>query len=228
MTPRAGSARTAGAAATAPAGRTARAARTGLGALLLTAGTLAAIPVAPAAAAGCTADSGVRVVVDAGALGGVRTGCAAGDPANGRSALQGAGFSVTDVPRQPGFICSIDARPDPCNGAPADAYWSYWYAPAGGSWTYSSRGSSNRDPAPGTVEGWAFGAGGAPGIAPPRADPPPAPPPPPPPPPPPVAAPAAPPPAASSAPPAPRPTTRSSASAAPGRSSPGGTGAPVT
>lgn len=111
---------------------------------------------------------GVQVVVDATALGGgLTTRCAAGDPATGLEALREAGHSYAFVPRQPGLVCTIDARPDPCNGAPQDAYWSYWHAPAGGAWTYSNRGAGNRDPEPGTVEGWAFGAGDPPGRPPP-------------------------------------------------------------
>ncbi|MBW3658467.1 MAG: hypothetical protein KY457_07500 [Actinobacteria bacterium] len=121
---------------------------------------------------------GVGVVVDATALGGsVTSRCAPGDPSSGLEALQGAGHSYTFVPRQPGLVCTIDARPDPCNGAPQDAYWSYWHAPAGGEWTYSTRGAGNRDPEPGTVEGWAFGAGDPPRQPPPAAEPEPDPPP---------------------------------------------------
>ncbi|HYT10440.1 MAG TPA: hypothetical protein VEL73_07235, partial [Mycobacteriales bacterium] len=100
------------------------------------------------------------------------------DPGSGLVALGGAGFSYSFVPRQPGFVCQIASLPDPCNGAPATAYWSYWHARRGGSWTYSSSGAGSYDPAPGSVEGWAFGSGAQPGIAPPAA---PAPPPPPPP-----------------------------------------------
>lgn len=147
-----------------------------------------------AVAAAC---SGVTVVVDFGSLGGARTGCFAGDPASGLAALSGAGFSYAFVPRQPGLVCQIQSAPDPCNGAPTHAYWSYWYAQPGGSWVYSSTGAAVRDPAPGGVEGWAFGAGAAPGLAPPAAAPPPAPPAPPPPPPPPPVPPAGQPPASS-------------------------------
>lgn len=120
---------------------------------------------------------GVWVVVDARAAGGsLTTRCAPGDPSSGLAALESAGFSYAFVPRIPGFVCTIDGRPDPCNGAPAEAYWSYWHSPAGGSWTYSSAGAGNRDPAPGSVEGWRFGDGSAPpGIAPPANAPPPAP-----------------------------------------------------
>lgn len=120
----------------------------------------------PAArAAGC---SGVTIVVDFSALGGgVDTGCAAGDPSNGFAALQAAGFGYAFVPRQPGFICQINSAPNPCNGAPPDAYWSYWHGQPGGSWSYSGSGAGSHDPTPGSVEGWAFGAGGAPSMAPP-------------------------------------------------------------
>jgi hypothetical protein len=118
----------------------------------------------------------VTVVVDFGALGGgVQTGCAAGDPGSGLAALSAAGHGYTFVPRQPGLVCQIDARPNPCNGAPTSAYWSYWHASRGGSWSFSTLGAGGYDPGPGTVEGWAFGAGRRPAIAPPAA---PAPPPP--------------------------------------------------
>ncbi|MGF1426591.1 flagellar hook-length control protein FliK [Kitasatospora sp. LaBMicrA B282] len=124
-------------------------------------GTAAAAPAAHADPS-C---SGVTVVVDFTALGGgVQTGCAQGSPANGLAALTGAGFSYGFVPRFPGFICAINTQPDPCNGAPATAYWSYWHATPGGSWTYSDLGAASYTPAPGTDEGWSFGAGTAPGI----------------------------------------------------------------
>ena len=122
----------------------------------------------PAYAAACQGTSGVTVVVDFTALGGsVQTGCATGDPASGLAALTGAGFSYAFVPRFPGFICRINLLPNPCNGAPATAYWSYWHAAHGGTWSYSTSGAAGYDPAPGSVEGWAFGSGTAPGITPP-------------------------------------------------------------
>lgn len=131
----------------------------------------------PPARAEC---SGVTVVVDFGSAGGgTATGCASGDPGTGLAALQAAGFGYGFVPRQPGFICQINNAPNPCNGAPPNAYWSYWHGQPGESWSYSSGGAASHDPAPGTVEGWAFGAGSAPSIAPPArpAPNPPAPPP---------------------------------------------------
>lgn len=119
---------------------------------------------------------GVWVVTDPGPLGGSATlNCAPGDPSSGIGALRAAGHTAAYLPTVPGFVCTIDARPDPCNGAPPHAYWSYWWAPAGGSWTYAVVGAGQRDPAPGEVEGWVFGDGSAPpAVAPPAA---PAPPP---------------------------------------------------
>ncbi len=141
--------------------------------VLASTGLLASPAAPPAEAATC---DGVWVVVDARAAGGsISTRCAEGDPANGLVALREAGHTITDVPGNPGMVCTIDRRPDPCNRAPSDAYWSYWHAPAGGSWTYSNLGAGNRNPAPGTVDGWRFGDGSAPpGTPPPANAPPPA------------------------------------------------------
>ena len=95
----------------------------------------------------------------------VRTGCAGGDPGSGLAALSAAGFDYSFVPRQPGLVCRIDDVPARCNGAPADAYWSYWHADPGGRWVYSSVGAGSFDPKPGSAEGWAFGAGTPPPTA---------------------------------------------------------------
>ncbi|MEV0392077.1 hypothetical protein [Polymorphospora rubra] len=143
--------------------------------LVLTAGLTIAEPAPRAAyAAACTGTTGVTVVVDFTALGGsIEVRCAPGDPATGLAALQGAGFAVTGTARWGlAFICRLDGLPtaatEPCvNTPPASAYWSYWHAPAGGSWSYSTLGATSYNPAPGTVEGWSFGSGAAPGISPP-------------------------------------------------------------
>jgi hypothetical protein len=152
---------------------------------VLAAGLVVAVPASPASAAACPApDTGVTVIIDfTGLGGGTAIRCAPGDPASGLAALQGAGFEPSYLLSQPGFVCKIDGLPaDACSRPPPlDAYWSYWYADRGGSWTYSSLGAASRDPAPGTVEGWAFGAGGQPGPAPPPPATPPEPPPEPPP-----------------------------------------------
>lgn len=168
----------------------------------------------PAEAAACSGSSGVTVVVDFGALGGLQVGCAPGDPSTGLAALHAAGFStVGTVHDGPGFVCRISGLPGPdreaCNRTPpASAYWAYWHASRGGSWSYSSLGALSYNPAPGTVEGWAFGSGARPGIAPPAAPAPPAPPKP-------TTKPPAKPSTRPPAPPAPPPTTRSSAPGAP-------------
>ncbi len=152
----------------------------GLAALALLTGPVILSP-APAYAATCSSTrSGVTVVVDFGSLGGgVSIACAGGDPASGYAALTGAGFTPTGT-RDPGFVCRINGKPSAAQDAcvvtpPTTAYWSYWHASPGGSWVYSSVGAMGYDPAPGSVEGWAFGAGSPPSITAPR---PPAPPPP--------------------------------------------------
>ena len=124
---------------------------------------------APAEAAACSTTSGVTVVVTFPG-GRTSTRCAPGDPGSGFAALSGAGFAVTPVQRFPGALCRIDGTPasDPCvNMPPTSAYWSYWHASRGGSWSYSTLGAGSHDPAPGSVEGWSFGSGGAPAVAPP-------------------------------------------------------------
>ncbi|WBB80390.1 hypothetical protein O7606_03140 [Micromonospora sp. WMMD882] len=152
---------------------TVRARLAGLLAAVVAAVTLTAVePTPPAAqAAACTGATGVTVVVDFAALGGgVQVACAPGDPATGLAALQTAGFTVTGTSRWGlAFVCRINGKPtaatDPCvNTPPVTAYWSYWHAPAGGAWSYSSSGAGSYNPAPGSVEGWAFGAGAPPSV----------------------------------------------------------------
>lgn len=132
-------------------------------------------------AAACSGSSGVTVVVDYGSLGGIQVGCAAGDPGSGLSALHSAGFGTTGTQKDgPAFVCRINGAPasDPCVlTPPSNAYWAYWHASRGGSWSYSTLGAAGYDPRAGSVEGWSYGAGGRPGIAPPAAaaPPPPAP-----------------------------------------------------
>ncbi|MEW2378605.1 hypothetical protein AB0883_21250 [Micromonospora sp. NPDC047812] len=153
---------------------TVRARLAGLLAAAVATVALTAVEPAPRAAhaAACTGTSGVTVVVDFAALGGgVQVACAPGDPATGVAALQGAGFTVTGTQRWGlAFVCRINGKPtvatDPCvNTPPATAYWSYWHASSGGAWSYSTSGASSYNPAPGTVEGWSFGAGAPPSIA---------------------------------------------------------------
>ncbi len=142
-------------------------------ALVLAAAGLVLVDARPAHAAACSGSSGVTVIVDFTAFGGsVSTQCALGDPATGLAALTGAGFTLTGTRRWGlAFVCRINGLPtrpaDPCvNTPPATAYWSYWHGTPGGSWSSSSSGASSYNPAPGTVEGWAFGAGSAPTAGP--------------------------------------------------------------
>lgn len=103
---------------------------------------------------------GVTVVVDFSDIGGqVETGCAAGDPASGREALESAGFAPTND--DSGLICAIDAQPaDPC-GAFEGSYWAYWQV-SDGAWLASQVGADDADPAPGDVEGWRYNDGSVP------------------------------------------------------------------
>lgn len=124
----------------------------------------------PARAEVCSGTSGVTVIVQF-PDGHIESGCAPGDPATGIQALTRAGFRPTPVPGQQGAtVCQINDQPaagEQCWQPPN--YWAYFYAQRGGSWTYSDYGAGNRDPKPGTVEGWKFGGSRAnpPSTAPP-------------------------------------------------------------
>ncbi len=128
------------------------------------AGLLTVSPSATAAPADAC-DDGVTVVVDFTDLGGeVEVGCADGDPATGREALESAGFTPTDS--MPGMICAIDANPDPCPEEFDGSYWAYWTTD-GGEWVAHTAGADGTDPAPGDVEGWRYNDGATgPGISP--------------------------------------------------------------
>jgi hypothetical protein len=134
--------------------------------LLLAMGVAGLAAADTSTAAACPSSSGVTVVVDYGSLGGTSVGCAT-SPGTGIEVLRAAGHSVEYVPRQQGLVCTIDRRPDPCNGAPTTAYWSYWHAEPGGTWSYSTQGAVTYGAKSGTVEGWAFGAGKPPAMRPP-------------------------------------------------------------
>lgn len=135
---------------------------------------------APAQAAGyngyCKTSSGVTVVVDFRGLGGgVAIRCApARSGATGLDALHAAGIPVTGSTGMYGdsVVCTLYGKPKRVcpRMPPADAYWSYWHASNGGSWTYSSDGLKSRTVIPGGFEGWSFaqGANVAPGAAPSR------------------------------------------------------------
>lgn len=121
------------------------------------------------APAAVTAEKCVGVVVDSRLLGGgVRTGCAKGDPGSGLEALAAAGFGYAFAPRQPGLVCQIDAAPA-CDRTTTTTYWSYWYRAKGSdTWVYAAEGAGSHDPEPGSTEAWVWQEGGRrqpPGVA---------------------------------------------------------------
>jgi hypothetical protein len=169
---------------TSPARRSAWRLVVALSTLALAPASLLGAPPAGAATTGACPDaSGVTVVVDFHELGGgIVVRCAGSSVRSGAEALAQAGFTVTEPLRTPGFVCRIEGKPGADREAcvdtpPTSAYWSYWRADRGGSWTYSSQGASATRPA--QVEGWSFAldrsatAVPPPGIAPPPLPPPP-------------------------------------------------------
>jgi len=129
---------------------------------------------APAGASACSGATGVTVVVDHGSLGGgVDQVCnAGGGGKDGISLFTGAGFSLTYVQRQPGFVCRINGQPasDPCvNTPPSNAYWGLWWSDGrSGSWSYSSLGAGSLTvPDGGSVAfAWQSGSQNAPNVTP--------------------------------------------------------------
>ncbi|KQW53734.1 hypothetical protein ASC77_05600 [Nocardioides sp. Root1257] len=102
------------------------------------------LPAGPAAAATCSSGDGVSVVVDFHQLGGgLQTACVAGGGGDSATSLfSAAGFPLSYVQRQPGFVCQVSGQPasDPCvNTPPADAYWGLWWSDGtSGRWTYAT------------------------------------------------------------------------------------------
>jgi hypothetical protein len=134
----------------------------------LAAAALVGVPGTRAQAASCTAPS-VAVVVDFGHFGGgIQRGCVA--PGGTGLQVLAAVFAVTQVQREPGFVCRINGLPtqaqDACiNTPPSNAYWAYFHGRAGSGWVYSAGSAATYVPPPGTVEGWAFGGGAPPGVS---------------------------------------------------------------
>lgn len=108
----------------------------------------------------CT-DGGVTVVVDLTDLDGeVEIGCAEGEPATGREALESAGFTTSDS--EPGFICAINDQPDPCPEEFDGNFWGYYTAEEGDEWASSMEGADTSEPVPGSFEGWRYNDGSEP------------------------------------------------------------------
>ena len=108
-------------------------------ATLVAAAGLVGFSTAPAAAAVCSG-AGVNVVVDFKSLGGgVPKGCdPSGANKSARAVFAAAGFSLVDHPAEPGFVCTIDAKPasGECKGT--SSYWGLFW----------SDGSPGRGPTP--------------------------------------------------------------------------------
>jgi hypothetical protein len=105
------------------------------------------LPTTPARAEapdGCGAGAGVTVVADFHGLGhpDVRSCDERGAGSTAAQLFRTAGLALTDVQRQPGFVCRVDGLPadDPCvNTPPASAYWSLWWSDATTEeWTYAT------------------------------------------------------------------------------------------
>jgi hypothetical protein len=130
------------------------------------------VPAATAATAAragaCALGTEVTVVVDFGPLGGgTRAGCAAEASGSGTEVVTAAGFALTGVVSQPGFVCRVDGRPGPdaedCRQTPpGDAYWGLFVADrAGAPWTYATVGLDSLEPAAGSFVGLRFQDGSA-------------------------------------------------------------------
>jgi len=111
----------------------------------------------------CLEGTGVTVVVQSPES--TQSRCALGPYDNALAATHGAGFTTEYHPGLPGMICVIDAYPMPCNGAPAEAYWSFWVGQPG-QWRYATQGAGTQGVTVDDWVGWAFGAGEPPQWAP--------------------------------------------------------------
>jgi len=125
-------------------------ARTAAVTVVTAAGAVLPVPAPADAAAGthagtsCGSGHGVTVVVDFHQLDhrDVRSCVPDGGGQDAARLLREAGLGLTDVQRQPGFVCRVDGLPadDPCvNTPPASAYWSLWWSDgSSGQWSYST------------------------------------------------------------------------------------------
>ncbi|MDT0166217.1 hypothetical protein Q9R32_11710 [Actinotalea sp. AC32] len=134
-------------------------------AALSAAALLTLLPALPASAAtdggGCSATSGVAVVVDSTALGGdLEVRCAPEAGGTGAEALELAGVEVTRDDAS--MVCAVGGLPDPCAEEFTGEYWAYWQAPADGEWTASMVGADEATTTDGGAEGWFWSDGTTP------------------------------------------------------------------
>lgn len=169
--------------------------RTLLALLLIASSVLVATPAHAAGTwsdGPCSDSLGVTVAVDYGGLGGgtavhcaenfAAAVAASGRAGTGLDALVLAGFGWAPAQRQPGAVCRVNGRPaaaetlslpnnpsyrEACVQMPPEtAFWSYWTASVGGSWSFSSSGAGGRLAQPGGFEGWRFHLGSGSASAP--------------------------------------------------------------
>jgi hypothetical protein len=131
----------------------------------------------PAAAAACSDDSGVTVVVDFHDLGGrgLEQDCVA-DRGEADELFRDAGHSLENVSQQP-FVCRVDGLPtaeeESCaRTPPSDAYWGLWWSDGtDGTWTYASQGAYALDVPDGGAVAFSWNGTSStskPGVAPPE------------------------------------------------------------
>jgi hypothetical protein len=174
-----------------PTGIARRAAAAVAGLLLIALTVSGAGPAAAAARplSGCTATSGVLLVVDFGPWGGPLLRSCSSSPTTGYAQLNQGGWHTVGTEHDgPGFICRIGysgyrhdaqyptAAQQPCvQTPPASAYWAFWQAaPGQKSWTYSQYGAVDYHSPPGSISLWVFGGtnlGGTAGSAVPKISP---------------------------------------------------------
>ena len=139
--------------------------------LVAAAGTV--LPAAPAAAATCSSDTGVSVVVDFGALGGgISTSCVPDGGGDSAGSLFEVHHDLTRAARFQGAVCRVDGAPADAacqNMPPAHAYWGLFWSDGSGGWVYSSEGVDSLNVPDGGSVAFAWQDGGAqdaPGVAP--------------------------------------------------------------
>lgn len=130
----------------------------------------------PAAAAACSDDSGVTVVVDFHELGGgIDQDCVA-DQGQADDLFRAAGHSLENVQGQ-AFVCRVDGLPsaddESCTRTPpSNAYWGLWWSDGtDGTWTYSSQGTYQLNVPDGGAVAFSWNGTSStakPGVAPPK------------------------------------------------------------
>lgn len=137
----------------------------------------AVVPFSPAAAATCSSDTGVSVVVDAAGLGGSLTAsCVPGGGGDEAADLFEVHHDLTRTSQFPGVVCRVDGAPAEaeCHTMPpADAYWGLFWSDGSGGWVYSNEGVDSLTVPEGGSVAFAWQDGGdqdLPGMPPPQTE----------------------------------------------------------